>query len=82
MLVDHVWAQMKEWFSGEVKCLGCDDGDSDSLVVERVLQKEVVGKGWIDQMKWEADNLGREIEWRLLEELVEEAVTDLTGKLF
>ncbi|PPR90199.1 hypothetical protein GOBAR_AA30485 [Gossypium barbadense] len=78
MLVDHVWAQMKEWFSGEVKCLGCDDGDSDSLVVERVLQKEVVGKGWIDQMKWEADNLGREIEWRLLEELVEEAVTDLT----
>ncbi|TYI74902.1 hypothetical protein E1A91_D07G236700v1 [Gossypium mustelinum] len=82
MLVDHVWAQMKEWFSGEVKCLGCDDGDSDSLVVERVVQKEVVGKGWIDQMKWEADNLGREIEWRLLEELVEEAVTDLTGKLF
>ncbi|KHG22481.1 Viral inhibitor of RIP activation [Gossypium arboreum] len=82
MLVDHVWAQMKEWFSGEVKCLGCDDGDSDSLVVERVLQKEVVGKGWIDQMQWEADNLEREIEWRLLEELVEEAVTDLTGKLF
>ncbi|MBA0675345.1 hypothetical protein Goari_016894 [Gossypium aridum] len=82
MLVDHVWAQMKEWFSGEVKCLGCDDGDSDSLVVERVVQKEVVGKGWIDQMKWEADNLGREMEWRLLEELVEEAVTDLTGKLF
>ncbi|KAE8730606.1 hypothetical protein F3Y22_tig00002919pilonHSYRG00241 [Hibiscus syriacus] len=82
MLVDHVWAQMKEWFSGEVKCLVGDDGDSDSLVVEKVVQKEVVGKGWVDNMKMETDNLGREIEWKLVEELVEEAVTDLTGKLF
>ncbi|XP_039003859.1 uncharacterized protein LOC120130770 isoform X2 [Hibiscus syriacus] len=80
MLVDHVWAQMKEWFSGEVKCLVWDDRDSESLVVEKVVQKEVVGKGWLDNMKLETDNLGREIEWRLLEELVEDAVIDLTGK--
>ncbi|KAE8703989.1 hypothetical protein F3Y22_tig00110462pilonHSYRG00473 [Hibiscus syriacus] len=80
MMVDHVWAQMKEWFSGEVKCLVGDDGDSDSLVVEKVVQKEVVGKGWVDNMKLETDNLGKKIEWRLLEELVEDAVIDLTGK--
>ncbi|KAE8685330.1 hypothetical protein F3Y22_tig00111099pilonHSYRG00209 [Hibiscus syriacus] len=82
MLVDHVWAQMKEWFSGEVKCVVGDDRDSDNLVVEKVVQKGVVGKGWVDNMKRETNNLEREIEWKLVEELVEEAVTDLTGKLF
>ncbi|XVE78031.1 hypothetical protein DITRI_Ditri13aG0111600 [Diplodiscus trichospermus] len=78
MLVDHVWSRMKEWFWGEVRCSLGDDGDSNSLVVERVVQKEVVGKGWVDLMKLEVDNLGREIEGKLLEELVEEAVVDLT----
>ncbi|XVE72826.1 hypothetical protein DITRI_Ditri11bG0069600 [Diplodiscus trichospermus] len=72
MLVDHVCGQMKEWFSGEVKCFMGDEGDSDSVV-----QKEV-GKVWVDRMKWEIDNLGREIEGKLLQELVEEAVVDLT----
>ncbi|XVF32277.1 hypothetical protein REPUB_Repub17cG0067900 [Reevesia pubescens] len=82
MLVDHVWGQMKEWFTGEVKCFGGDDGDGNSFVVERVVQKEVVGKGWVDHMKLEIDHLGREIEVKLLEELVEEAVVDLTGRVF
>ncbi|XP_017974842.1 PREDICTED: uncharacterized protein LOC18613005 [Theobroma cacao] len=81
-LVDHVWGRMKEWFSSEVKCLVGDDGDSNSLVVDRVVQKEVVGKGWADRMKLEVDNLGRVIEVKLLEELVEEAVVDLSGRLF
>ncbi|KAK8517967.1 hypothetical protein V6N12_016801 [Hibiscus sabdariffa] len=81
MLVDHVWAQMEEWFSGKVKCLVGDDGDIDSLVVEKVVRKEV-GKGWADNMKLETGNLGREIEWRLVEELVEEAVIDLSGPWF
>ncbi|XWS36523.1 hypothetical protein CRYUN_Cryun20dG0092200 [Craigia yunnanensis] len=82
ILVDHVWALMKEWFSGEVKCSLGDDLDSNGLVVERVVQREVVGKGWVDHMKLEVDNLGREIEGKLLEELVEEAVVDLTGRVF
>ncbi|GMI98668.1 TON1 Recruiting Motif 20 [Hibiscus trionum] len=78
MLVDHVWSQMKEWFSVKVKRSVGDDGDSDSdsLAVENVVRKEVAGKGWVDNMKLETDNLGREIEGRLLEELVEEAVID------
>ncbi|OMO58338.1 hypothetical protein COLO4_34722 [Corchorus olitorius] len=81
MVVDLVWAQMKEWFSSEVKCFGGDDVDNNSLV-ERVVQKEVVGKGWIDNMKLEIDNLGREIERKLLEELVQETVEDLAGRVF
>ncbi|XP_022728057.1 uncharacterized protein LOC111283723 isoform X2 [Durio zibethinus] len=82
MLVDHVWAQMREWFSHEVKCSLGDDEDSNSMILERMVQKELVGKGWVDHMKLEVDNLGREIEGKLVEELVDEAIVDLTGSVF
>ncbi|KDP26434.1 hypothetical protein JCGZ_17592 [Jatropha curcas] len=78
-LVEHIWAQMKEWFCSEVRCTFEDSGDSSSLVVERVVRKEVVGKGWIDNMRVELDNLGKEIEDKLLADLVEDAVIDLTS---
>ncbi|KAG8641875.1 uncharacterized protein LOC110628935 isoform X1 [Manihot esculenta] len=79
MLVEHLWAQMKEWFCGEVRCTLEDSGDSSRLAVERVVRKEVVGKGWSDNMRAELDNLGKEIEDKLLTELVEDAVADLTS---
>ncbi|GMI73524.1 TON1 Recruiting Motif 20 [Hibiscus trionum] len=66
MLVDQVWSRMKELFSSEVICRL----DSDDLVV----QKEVVRETWGDEIRLEKDSLGREIEGKLLEELVEEAV--------
>ncbi|CAK7349474.1 unnamed protein product [Dovyalis caffra] len=81
MIVDYVWAQLKEWFCSDVKCAILDGGDSNSLVLEMVVRKEVVGKGWLDKMRVELDNLGNEIEGKLLDELVEEAVVDLTGRL-
>ncbi|CAB4321678.1 unnamed protein product [Prunus armeniaca] len=66
-----------------MSCSGAHDrggGDSNSLVVERVVRKEVVGNGWSEHMRLEIDNLGKEIEGKLLEELVEEAVVDLTER--
>ncbi|KAL3517764.1 hypothetical protein ACH5RR_020353 [Cinchona calisaya] len=78
MMVDQVWARMKEWFSGKERCITGDCPDNDSLVVVR---KEVVGKGWLDHLKLELDNLGKEIERKLLEELVLEAVVELTGRV-
>ncbi|KAK1561059.1 hypothetical protein Q3G72_033961 [Acer saccharum] len=78
MVVEQVWGRMKEWVWGEE---GCGGGDSDSLVVERVVRKEVVGKGWGDRMRVELDNMGKEIEMILLEELVDEAVVALTGRV-
>ncbi|KAJ8749492.1 hypothetical protein K2173_025687 [Erythroxylum novogranatense] len=76
-----VWSQIKEWFCSELRCsTGGSDGDSNSLVVERVVRKEVVGKGWTDNMRMELDTLGREIEGKLLEELVEEAVVEFTDR--
>lgn len=79
LMVDQVWARMKEWFSGEESCATGDCVDNNSLVVERVVRKEVVGKGWLDHLRLEMDNLGKEIEQKLLEELVQEAVVGLTG---
>lgn len=79
IMVDQVWARMKEWVSGEEKCVLVGDcGDNNSLVLERVVRKEVVGKGWLDHLRLEMDNLGKEIERKLLEELVQESVVELT----
>ncbi|XP_024018418.1 uncharacterized protein LOC21399001 isoform X2 [Morus notabilis] len=81
LLVDRVWGRMQEWFSGEVRCLWEDGGDANSLVVDRMGRKEVVGGGWTELMRIEIDNLGNELEGKLLEELVEEAVVDLTERI-
>jgi hypothetical protein len=82
MVAEYVWAQMKEWFCSDVRCASGDGGgDSNSLVVEMVVRKEVVGKGWIDKMRVELDTLQNEIEGKLLDELVEETVIDFAGRM-
>lgn len=70
-MMDEVWGRMSGWFSSERRYIG---GDDNSVVVEMMVRKEVVGKGWVDNWRRERDNLGNEIEGMLLEELVEEAV--------
>ncbi|KAJ6711042.1 M REDUCTASE II SUBUNIT GAMMA putative (DUF3741)-RELATED [Salix koriyanagi] len=82
MVAEFVWAQVKEWFCSDVRCTSVDvGGDSNSLVVEMVVRKEVVSKGWVDKMRVESDTLRNEIEGKLLDELVEEAVIDFTGRM-
>lgn len=83
ILANELWAQMRKLFSSEVRCVSTidDGGDSDSLVVERVVRKEVVGNGWAEDMRLSRDNVGMEIEGKLLDELVREAVVELTGKV-
>ncbi|KAM3307072.1 putative protein isoform X1 [Capsicum chacoense] len=81
ILVDQVWTRMKEWFSSDVKCLFGDDEDGNSLVVDGMVRKEVVGKGWLQYLRLELDNVGTEIERELLEELVHESVIELTGRV-
>lgn len=78
VLLDRIWAHMKEWISGEERC-DWDDGDGDSVVVERVVNKEVVGKGWVEGLRLESDNTRKEIEEKLLQELVHECVLELTS---
>ncbi|PIN00837.1 hypothetical protein CDL12_26660 [Handroanthus impetiginosus] len=78
-MVNEVWARMNLLFSGEPRRVSDDCGDDNSLVVERVARKEVVGKGWDDCMRLEMDHLGKDIEGKLVEELVQEAVVELTA---
>ncbi|PWA88449.1 hypothetical protein CTI12_AA090900 [Artemisia annua] len=79
VLTNRVWAHVKEWISGEERC-EWDDGDGGSLVVERVVSKEVVGRGWLEGLRLEIDNTRKEIEGKLLDELVQESVLELTGR--
>lgn len=80
IMVEWVWARMKEWVCGEIRCVWGDDGDHNSLDVERVVRNEVVGRGWVEDLRMEMDNLGKEIEGKLLEDLLQEAVIELTGR--
>lgn len=83
VLADEVWARMRKLFSNELRCVTrVDDcGDSNSLEVERVVRKEVVGNSWAVDMRFERDNVGKDIQGKLLDELVQEAVVELTGKV-
>ncbi|KAL7113233.1 hypothetical protein ACP275_04G049400 [Erythranthe tilingii] len=72
LIGDEVWALINAWFSEDVD----DCGDDTCLMVERVVRKEVVGKGWNRYFRLEMDNLGKEIEGKLLEELVQEALVE------
>ncbi|KAK7245271.1 hypothetical protein RIF29_40110 [Crotalaria pallida] len=80
LLVDQIVTQMKELISSGMRSVWGDCGDNNSLVLESVVRKEVVGKGWVELMGFEIDILVKEVEGKLLEELVEDAVVDLTGR--
>ncbi|XP_042488137.1 uncharacterized protein LOC122068330 [Macadamia integrifolia] len=79
--VDEVWGRVRELFSKEARCFSGENGENNSLVVETMVRKEVVGKGWEELMWLELDALGKEIEGELLEKLVDEALVELTGCL-
>ncbi|KAL9257809.1 hypothetical protein AKJ16_DCAP01597 [Drosera capensis] len=80
-LVDSVWSLMKEWVCGNVRFFEGDEGDGggETGVVDRVVMKEVVGKGWAADLRSEVDKIGKVIEGKLLEELMVESVTELTN---
>ncbi|KAK4272968.1 hypothetical protein QN277_021453 [Acacia crassicarpa] len=75
LLMDLVLSRMKEMTSSR------DGGDTKDMMVEMVVREEVVGKVWLELKGLEIDIIGMEIEERLLEELVEDAVVDLTGRV-
>ncbi|CAN1131381.1 hypothetical protein LINPERHAP2_LOCUS6366 [Linum perenne] len=78
-----VVGRMREWV-GRRKSSSSEEEEEEgaSVVVERVVRKEVagVGKGWTNEVAAEVESIGKEIGGKLLEELVEEAVVDLTGR--
>ncbi|KAF8388324.1 hypothetical protein HHK36_026990 [Tetracentron sinense] len=77
--LEEVWDRMNEW--SEARYFSGGNGDNNSLVVERMVRKEVVGRGWVELMSLEVDGIGKEVEGKMLEELVEEALVEMTGGL-
>lgn len=73
-LVEHVWSQVKDWLSDEY----VEDIDANSVAAESLVKEEIVGRRWMHSFQAEIDDLGIGIERALLQELVEEAVLDLT----
>lgn len=55
-----------------------EDGDLSSLAVNNVVRIEVAEIGSPESLRLEMDSMGEEIELKLLEELVEEALMDLS----
>ncbi|KAF5763127.1 hypothetical protein HanXRQr2_Chr15g0676721 [Helianthus annuus] len=76
VLVDCVWGQMKGWLSRDERC-DMEEVDGGSVVVEREVMREVVGRGWVEGLRIEIDNTRKEIERKLLEELVQESVWEM-----
>ncbi|CAA7024579.1 unnamed protein product [Microthlaspi erraticum] len=55
-----------------------EDGDLSSLAVNKVVRVEVAEIGSPESLRLEMDSMGEEIELKLLEELVEETLMDLS----
>lgn len=79
-LTDKVWAWIKELLPGEVKFLSVVDGGDNHCLVEKLVRKEVIGKGWNEQIRFQVDSIGKEIEGKLLEQLVEESLLEWTPR--
>lgn len=67
-MMEHVWTEFKDWVVE----------DANNLEGESLVREEVVGKMWTHNLQVEVNNWGVEIEVILLQELIEEAVFDLT----
>ncbi|KAK9087642.1 hypothetical protein Syun_030036 [Stephania yunnanensis] len=76
--VEEVWSRVREWLSSQPKYSASESGDY-SLLVENMVKQEVVGGRWAELLRTEVDGLGTDIESKMLDELVEEALFELTG---
>ncbi|KAK9146304.1 hypothetical protein Sjap_006207 [Stephania japonica] len=76
--VEEVWSRVKEWLSSQPKYSASESRDY-SLFVESTVKQEVVGGRWAELLRTEVDGLGTDIESKMLDELVEEALFELTG---
>ncbi|KAJ0967377.1 hypothetical protein J5N97_024294 [Dioscorea zingiberensis] len=77
-IAEEVSCIINNWFSGEGKWLTGEAGNS-SVIVDGVVRKEVVGREWTELIWWELDEISNEIGGKVLEQLVGEVLSDLTG---
>lgn len=82
ILVDQVWTAMSQWISDKARCLSSIDGEdiNHNMMVEGVAKREVAGKRWADVISSEINMVGNDIERILLDDLLAEAVLQLTAR--
>ncbi|KAL5974753.1 ATP-binding cassette, sub- B (MDR TAP), member 11a [Asimina triloba] len=73
-VIEELWNQLRDWFSIEGTSFSCE---SDPwMSIERAVNEELGEKRWEKMMR--LDCIGMEIEGKILDELVIEALGDLT----
>ncbi|KQJ83464.1 hypothetical protein BRADI_5g15104v3 [Brachypodium distachyon] len=75
-LREEVWSHVKGWLYGAEMLVANKDGDT-ARMLERVVQQEVEGGGWMKSGRSGVDEVAKLIASCLLEDLVGEAVADL-----
>lgn len=75
-VTEEVSIRVREWFYCRAKWFS-NEVDT-SLLIDGEVREEVVGRGWVELMELEVEGLVKEIEKKILKELVEEALADLT----
>uniref|UniRef100_A0A0A8XQV5 DUF4378 domain-containing protein n=1 Tax=Arundo donax TaxID=35708 RepID=A0A0A8XQV5_ARUDO len=75
-LVEEVPYHMRDWLYGSGS-FAVNENDDAGTILERIVQQEVEGRGWAKSMRWEVDELTKQIAWEVLEDIVKETVDDL-----
>ncbi|XP_020084366.1 uncharacterized protein LOC109707491 isoform X1 [Ananas comosus] len=78
LLAAEVWDRVKNWFSNEAKFVH-GESENAGVVVERVTRKEIEGNGWAELMRFEVNEISREIGGEVLEQLVGEALMEFAA---
>nr|CAD1844046.1 unnamed protein product [Ananas comosus var. bracteatus] len=78
LLAAEVWDRVKNWFSNEAKFVH-GESESAGVVGERVTRKEIEGNGWAELMRFEVNEISREIGGEVLEQLVGEALMEFAA---
>ncbi|RZR96494.1 hypothetical protein BHM03_00025539 [Ensete ventricosum] len=74
-LAEEVWGTIRSWFSGHSYVTGEFNYSSNS--VDWLVKKEMTGEQWVESMWLEMYEFSKEVGVVLLEELVEEALSEL-----
>ncbi|GJN09112.1 hypothetical protein PR202_ga27088 [Eleusine coracana subsp. coracana] len=78
LLTDEAWRLVKGWLFDDEKH-NVSGGDNAGLAADRVVGKEIHGKGWSEMLRLEMDEMSKEICGEVLNELVGEAFSGLVG---
>ncbi|KAG1361452.1 hypothetical protein COCNU_09G009150 [Cocos nucifera] len=77
LVTQKVCELVRNWYSGEEESVP-DESSSISLMVDRVAKREIAGREWAELMWLEIYEFSKDIGGLVLEELVEEALSDFT----